>query len=94
MAALFRCGPSIQPNSPRPYPSSRTHGRQAICTPSTPDVPTVPERQAVKLPDEGADVSSDRDARRRRRAMLSGLITSPSGATGTANTSAASNTLG
>ncbi|WP_200928280.1 hypothetical protein [Sphingobium sp. Leaf26] len=48
----------------------------------------------MKLPDEGADVSSDRDARRRRRAMLSGLITSPSGATGTANTSAASNTLG
>ncbi|WP_167369506.1 hypothetical protein [Sphingobium indicum] len=48
----------------------------------------------MQLPDQGADVSGDRDARRRRRAMISGLITSPSGALGSANTSATSNTLG
>ena len=35
-----------------------------------------------------------RDAIRRRRAMISGMMTSPNGALGTANTSAASNTLG
>lgn len=61
---------------------------------SAPDTPTPVERQSVKLPDEGADPTKDRDARRRRKAMMSGLITGPSGALGTANTSAASNTLG
>lgn len=64
-----------------------------MCT-STPDVPTVPERQSVKLPDEGADPNKDRDARRKRRATIAGMMTSPNGALGTANTSAASNTLG
>jgi len=54
----------------------------------------MPERQSVKLPDEGADPVADRDARRRRKAMISGMITGPNGALGTANTSAASNTLG
>ncbi|UXC93119.1 hypothetical protein EGM87_22755 [Sphingobium sp. RSMS] len=48
----------------------------------------------MKLPDEGTDPASDRDARRRRKAMISGMITGPSGALGAANTSATSNTLG
>jgi len=62
-----------------------------LCT-STPDVATVPERQAVKLPDAGSTGTTDADARRRRRAVIAGLMTSPQGALGTANTSAA--TLG
>ena len=48
-----------------------------ICT-STPDVPTVPERQPVKLPDEGSPATTD-DFRKRRRAIIAGLMTSPEG---------------
>jgi hypothetical protein len=51
-----------------------------MCT-STPDVPTVPERQAVKLPDSGAPEGA-LDNGRRRRAILAGLITSPQGVLG------------
>ena len=64
-----------------------------MCT-GTPDVPSVPERQQMKLPDQGSNAFSDKDSRRRRRAMIAGLVTSPTGAMGTANTSATSNTLG
>jgi len=39
-------------------------------------------------------VQADRDARRRRRAVISGMMTSPNGALGTASTTATSNTLG
>ncbi len=60
----------------------------------TPDVPSVPERQATKLPDQGSTANSDKDSRRRRRAMIAGLVTSPQGALGTASTTAASPTLG
>lgn len=48
----------------------------------------------MKLPDQGSSAFSDKDSRRRRRAMIAGLVTSPTGAMGTANTSATSNTLG
>lgn len=48
----------------------------------------------MQLPDEGADPVADRDARRRRRATIAGMMTSPNGALGTANTSATSGTLG
>lgn len=45
---------------------------------STPDVPTVPERQAVKLPDSGAPAGATNN-NTRRRAILAGLMTSPQG---------------
>ncbi|WP_341896468.1 hypothetical protein [Sphingobium sp. YR657] len=48
----------------------------------------------MQLPDKGADPVADRDAARRRRATIAGMMTSPSGALGTANTSATSSTLG
>jgi len=51
-----------------------------MCTPKTPDVPTVPERQAVKLPDQGAPIS--KDASFRRRAIMAGIMTSPQGVLG------------
>jgi len=44
-------------------------------------VPTVPERQAVKLPDQGATASAS-DGNRFRRAMMAGLMTSPQGVLG------------
>ncbi|ALC13825.1 hypothetical protein [Sphingopyxis sp. 113P3] len=61
-----------------------------MCTPKAPDLPIQPERQAMKLPDEGLDLS--KDSSKRRRAIMAGLITSPQGALGSPNTSQA--TLG
>jgi hypothetical protein len=58
---------------------------------STPDVPTVPERQALKLPDNGAPADAA-GSRRRRMAVLAGLITSPQGVLG--SPSVASPSLG
>lgn len=62
----------------------------------TPDLPSVPERQATKLPDQGSSAFSDKTSRRRRAAMIAGLVTSPQGALGAVNTSSAStsSTLG
>ncbi|AIT81228.1 hypothetical protein [Novosphingobium pentaromativorans] len=51
-----------------------------MCT-GTPDIPSVPERQAMKLPDNGAPEGST-DNSRRRRAIIAGLMTSPSGTVG------------
>ena len=48
---------------------------------STPDVPSVPERQQVRLPDEGAAPNTDR-FKKMRRAIMAGMITSPQGALG------------
>jgi hypothetical protein len=61
-----------------------------MCT-STPDVPTVPDRQAVKLPDNGAPAGASTYGSR-RRAILAGLITSPQGLLG--SPSVAKPTLG
>lgn len=61
-----------------------------MCTPKTPDMPTQPERQSMKLPDEGLDLT--KDSSKRRRAVMAGIITSPQGALGSPN--AASPTLG
>ena len=62
----------------------------------TPDIPAVPERQATKLPDQGSTSFSDKDSRRRRLALMAGLVTSPQGALGAVNSSSAStsSTLG
>lgn len=64
-----------------------------ISTPKAPDVPPIPERQPVKLADD-TGFSGGKDARRKRRAMIAGLVTSPQGVTGTASTAAPSSTLG
>jgi len=45
---------------------------------STPTVPTAPERQALKLPDQGAPAGT-MDNARWRRALLAGMVTSPLG---------------
>jgi hypothetical protein len=61
---------------------------------STPDVPNIPERQAVKLP---SDSAGDRAglAARRRRGLYASILTSPQGALGSANVSGVSGaTLG
>lgn len=52
-----------------------------ISTPSTPKIPTVPERQAVQQPDKGAPVTRDQSLNQ-RRAIMAGLITSPQGLLG------------
>jgi len=41
----------------------------------------MPERQAAKLPDQGASITQDSSAKM-RRAILAGLITSPQGTIG------------
>lgn len=51
-----------------------------MCT-STPDIPSVPERQAQKLPDAGAPTSAGQN-NRFRRALMAGLVTSPQGVLG------------
>lgn len=52
-----------------------------MCTSTPPDVPTVPERQAVQQPDNGAPITKDQSLNR-RRAIMAGLITSPQGVLG------------
>jgi|GEM_PF-1036812 hypothetical protein len=58
---------------------------------STPTIPTAPERQSLKLPDQGAPTGA-MDNSRWRRAILAGMVTSPLGLTGAARVS--STTLG
>jgi hypothetical protein len=55
--------------------------QEAIICISTPNVPTVPDRQAAKLPDSGAPQGSATDTTQ-RRAILAGLVTSPQGVLG------------
>lgn len=45
----------------------------------TPDVPTIPERQAAKLPDQGATADGVSDRARRRRGMMAAVLTSAQG---------------
>lgn len=47
----------------------------------TPNVPSVPERQAAKLPDAGTQTYT-KDNARWRKAMLAGMVTGPQGALG------------
>ncbi len=49
---------------------------------STPNIPTVPERQAMKLPDGGLRGLQDDQRNRWRRAIMAGLVTSPQGVLG------------
>jgi hypothetical protein len=58
---------------------------------STPTIPTVPERQASKLPDSGASAAAT-GSNNWRRAMLAGMVTSPQGVLGSPSTGKA--TLG
>lgn len=62
-----------------------------MCVGSSPDISSVPERQAMKLPDSGAPQGST-DNNRRRRAIMAGLMTSPQGVLG--SPSVGSPTLG
>lgn len=51
-----------------------------MCPPKPPKVSAPPERQAMKLPDEGLDLTAD--SGKRRRAVMAGIITSPQGVLG------------
>lgn len=46
-----------------------------MCTPKPPKVQTIPERQALKLPDGGATAPRMDDEIRRRRAMMATAYT-------------------
>ncbi|ODP39265.1 hypothetical protein [Sphingomonas turrisvirgatae] len=60
-----------------------------------PDVPSIPERQATKLPDQGATAGRSDAMARRRRGLYASILTSPQGALGAANVSGISGaTLG
>jgi hypothetical protein len=52
----------------------------------TPEVPTIPERQAVKAPDQSAPDMGVTDRARRRRGMMASILTSAQGATGAVST--------
>ncbi|GAA0335451.1 hypothetical protein GCM10009087_52340 [Sphingomonas oligophenolica] len=62
-----------------------------MCTPSTPKTQTIPERQALKLPDNGATAPRIDDEIRRRRAMMATAYT---GALGLGAGPATTSTLG
>ena len=53
-----------------------------------PDVPTVPERQATKLPDGSQAAGRTDDRARRRMAYAASILTSPQGVLGQAATTA------
>lgn len=50
-----------------------------ISAPKAPDVPTIPERQATKLPDDGATDAGTLDRIRRRRGMYATILTQQAG---------------
>lgn len=58
-----------------------------MCT-GTPNIPTMPERQAVKLPDGGDLTQRSADQRRRRLAYAAAIGTSPTGTLGNPATTA------
>jgi len=64
-----------------------------MCT-GSPDVPTVPERQAIKLPDGGDLTQRSDDRRRRRMAYAAAIATSPQGLLGAPATTSGAGTLG
>lgn len=46
-----------------------------MCTPKPPEPVSIPERQALKLPDGGATAPRADDEIRRRRAMMATAVT-------------------
>lgn len=54
----------------------------------SPDVPTVPERQAARMPDGGNLDQRSSDQRRRRFAYAASVLTSPQGVLGQPSTTA------
>lgn len=64
-----------------------------ISTPKAPAVPDVPGRQAAKLPDGVDTTTRTADTQKRRRALMSTVLTSSQGVLG-APTTTASTTLG
>lgn len=49
--------------------------------PKAPKIPSLPERQVMRQPDSGAPVGNQ-DYRKMRRAIMAGMMTSPTGALG------------
>lgn len=60
-----------------------------MCMGGTPEMPTVPERQAAKLPDGGSATNRDDQMAARRRALMATVLTSNSGAMGSPSVSGA-----
>lgn len=50
-----------------------------MCTPKAPDMKTIPDRQALKLPDGGATAPRVDEEIRRRRAMMATAYTGAAG---------------
>ncbi len=49
---------------------------------SAPEMPSLPERQAAKLPDGGSTANNTDQQRARRRALMSTVLTSANGTIG------------
>jgi hypothetical protein len=52
-----------------------------------PEVPSIPERQSVRLPDNGATAARSDILSKRRRGLYASILTTPNGALGAANIS-------
>ena len=50
-----------------------------VSAPKAPKMATMPERQPMKLPDQGAEITTDDRRKMIRRAAFAGLSGSPSG---------------
>lgn len=58
-----------------------------VSAPKAPAVPPIPERQSVRLPDNGATAARSDMMAKRRRGLYASILTSPQGALGSANIS-------
>ena len=56
--------------------------------PKAPVVPAIPERQAMKLPDDGFTAGRSDDIAKRRRGMMATVMTGPAGLGTSAQTTA------
>jgi hypothetical protein len=59
-----------------------------MCIGGTPDVPSVPERQAERSPDNGDPTRRSNERQRRRMAFASSILTAPGGTLGQPTTTA------
>lgn len=57
-----------------------------MCMTKAPEVQSVPERQAAKLPDGGDTAARTSDTAARRRALMATVLTGPQGTMGAPST--------
>lgn len=61
-----------------------------MCMPKAPDVPSIPERQPTKLPDNGSVAGMADLITKRRRGLYASIYTSPQGTMGAPATTSTS----